>query len=179
MKNIHTIIDIAAGYLAGCYVYDVVLRPIEMGKKAQAEARKLGKPMLNIGCGTARSSVRVAWFGQQLWGDINIDLAGIEKLPANLKQSSKDVVYHADAMRLPFPDKYFGVAFSSHLLEHTKEPRKVLAEMHRVADTVIAVTPKWWCLHSYLWPDHRWYIKENGKAIPMWNDFHELGEKYL
>ena len=177
--NIHTIIDLAMGYFAGTYLYDVVLRPIEMGKKAQRESKRLGKPMLNIGCGTPSSSVRVAWFGKQLWGDINIDLAGTEKIPANLDQADKNVVYKADAEKLPFPDKYFGVAFSSHLLEHTRNPQKVLKEMHRVADSVIAVTPSWWCLHSYLWPDHRWYIKESGKAIPMWHNVHELGEKYL
>jgi len=53
----------------------------------------------------------------------------------------------ADASDLPFPDKSFDIALLAEIVEHTKNPIKVLSEAKRVAKKVIITVPyefEWW-----------------------------------
>lgn len=57
----------------------------------------------------------------------------------------------ADLARLPFPDRSFGAALNIVVLEHTREPGRVLAEIARVlapgAPLLLAV-PQEWAVHQ-------------------------------
>lgn len=49
------------------------------------------------------------------------------------KDGKKRVVWDLEKFPYPFKDNSFDVVYMSHVLEHLKEPTKVLEEMHRIA----------------------------------------------
>jgi len=114
-------------------------------KTAKQRAKKLNKPLLVVG----------EPYGQYECGDVMIDLKKDSKCENHVKASVEDI---------PFDDKYFGVAFVSHVIEHTCDPEKALKELYRVADEVFILHPKWWELRAYLVPGHTWLMyKRNGE----------------
>jgi len=136
----------------GCaYAYDVMWRPARVAAQARAAAAARGKPCIDVGCGTAKSSAHIAIFGPTGRADVNCDGAA-----SGACLLGKPEICHCDAYSLPWPDKTFGALFSAHVLEHLLDPAKALAEWNRVADELFVVTPAWWCPHTYLWPDHAW-----------------------
>lgn len=154
-------VGVGLGWAAVTYAIDVLYRPSQVAEHARLAAVRRGKPLLNIGAGTSSTSVRAAVFGPTLWGDTNCDLAG---------QGLCHVASHVcpcDAHRLPFGDKEFGAAIASHVLEHVEDPQQALAEMHRVADEVYVITPKWWAAHTWLHPGHLWYRREDGRWLRL------------
>lgn len=92
--------------------------------EARAFADSLKKPVLNVGCGNNPREI----------GDVNVDLLKPEEciLPNYIQ---------ANVYNLPFRDKQFGSAVASHLLEHVDDPKKMLAELSRVADRVFIAVP--------------------------------------
>jgi ubiquinone/menaquinone biosynthesis C-methylase UbiE len=144
------------GFVGASYAYDVIVRPHFAAKAAREEADKRGKPLLNVGCGTPTSSLRALLLGPQLEGDVNIDISAPKE-----NACGPDSVCYGDAHNIRFPDKHFGAALCTHVLEHLDHPEVALSELHRVADVVIVVVPKWWCPHTWFHPGHKWYISEN------------------
>jgi len=157
-----TVAWLATAYVIGSYVWDVIVRPGREARRARETADRLGKPMLNVGAGTPGSSLRAALLGPQLVGDHNLDLAAPEGEPG------RDRVVKGDVQDLPYRDREFGVAYTSHLLEHVDDPEKAAKELNRVADVVVNVTPRWWAPHTWLYRDHQWFIRDNGKLVPLW-----------
>lgn len=159
-------------YTAGAYTLDVVVRPAVVARRARAAADRRGKPLINVGAGTARSSLRTLLLGPTLWGDVNVDLAAHPEeaclVPATVESSwgssprgvltraRNARVCRADALALPYADKEFGALLASHVLEHLDDPLAALAEWERVADEVFVVVPKWWDPAAILHPGHRW-----------------------
>ncbi|MFN7875405.1 MAG: class I SAM-dependent methyltransferase [Pirellula sp.] len=79
-----------------------------------------GKTVLCVGC---RNLVEVEYFESKSASKITaIDLNGDE-----IKILSMDM------HNLKFPDKSFDIVFSSHSLEHSFDPKKVISELSRVA----------------------------------------------
>lgn len=154
-------VNVVLLYTAGTYLYDVVMRPADAARKARAAADARGKPLLNVGAGTPGSSLRVALLGPTRWGDVNVDIAGSGLCV-------RDNVCYADAHDLPFTDKQFGAVIASHVLEHVQDPRRVMAELRRVADEVFVICPRWWAPHTWLHPGHRWYLRRDGTLTPLW-----------
>jgi SAM-dependent methyltransferase len=154
----------ALGFAATAYYQDVIVRPQQVARLARAYCDRVGKPLLNVGAGTRRSSLRAALFGPLLVGDVNIDVAAPRR-----PHGARHVSY-GDATNLrEWPNKHFGAVFASHVLEHLDRPDLALAEMERVADKVFAVVPKWWAPHTWLHPGHKWYISEDlREAQPLW-----------
>ena len=150
-----------ACYGIGAWVFEVVLRPMQMRDKAVAAAQRRGKPLLNVGAGTPGSSIRVSILGPTMWGDVNCDVAGSGSC-------TPDHVCHCDIHNIPYPDKYFGAVIASHVLEHVDDPQRALREMHRVADEVFFVVPRWWGLHTWLQTEHKWYITKDMRLYPLW-----------
>ena len=111
--------------------------------RAQAKANELGKPLLNAGCGGFKF--------------IGAFPRGILESDVNLDVQPRDVPRFtlASVEEIPFPDKHFGAAFCSHVLEHTADWRKALAELHRVADHVYIIVPKAIWLGNWLNPQHQ------------------------
>jgi ubiquinone/menaquinone biosynthesis C-methylase UbiE len=152
-----------AYYAAAAYCADVIVRPSLAARRAREYARSVGKPMLNVGCGTRISSVRSTLLGPTAWGDVNCDInTSTACVDGNLEPC------HCDIHNLPYPDKHFGAVIASHVLEHVVDPVAAMAELVRVADRVYAITPHWAAPHTWLHPGHRWFIRGN-RAVPLWN----------
>jgi len=169
MNRCQLAVAIGATWVVASYIVDVIMRPTKEAQRARQIANHSGKPMLNVGAGTSESSVRARILGPQLVGDINVDLSASKDEPYG-----PFTVAYGDMQNLPFPDKFFGVAYSSHVLEHVDDPIRALNEMNRVADNVVIVTPKWWAAHTWLYHNHKWYISDDQKrAYPLWNNSHK------
>lgn len=157
---------IAALWTAGAYVLDVLVRPAVLAREARKRADALGKPLLNVGAGTPRSSLRTVLFGPTLWGDVNCDIS-----------TGVDGIELCDIQQLPYTDKQFGAVIASHVVEHVADPAQALHELERVADHVYAITPLWWAPHTWFHPGHLWYRDQRGdfrrlrgaEAIPVRN----------
>lgn len=142
-------------WVGGAYVADVLVRPMEAADQARAYADSAGKPLLNVGAGTAGTSLRSAVLGPTLWGDVNVDIAAPRDVP-----HGPTVVSYGDAEALPFADKTFGAVIASHVVEHTERPAAVLAELERVADRSFVIVPRWWAPHTWAHPGHRWFVTD-------------------
>lgn len=154
------------------YVIDVIARPAAVARDATSYARACGKPVLNVGAGTDSSSLRAYLFGPTLWGDLNLDIAA----PKN-GACGPDRVCWGDAMDLSrFPDKHFGSAIASHVLEHVPDPAKMMREMARVADRVYLITPPVYAPHSLLYPDHKWQISDRHACALLWHGGMPIGQ---
>jgi ubiquinone/menaquinone biosynthesis C-methylase UbiE len=144
------------------YTYDVYVRPQRVAREARAFADSLGKPLLNVGAGTPRSSARVAVFGDTAWGDVNTDLTGTG-VP---RLGNPQHVYHLDIQqRFPFSDKVFGAVIASHCLEQVEDPVFALEEMRRVADRVFVICTRWWDLPAWMHPDQKWCLSRQGRFV--------------
>lgn len=107
--------------------------------QAREYAERVGKPLLNIGSG----------FDPRFVGDINMDIRDPEEqLHPNYVQAS---IY-----AIPYPDKYFGAAFASHVLEHLDDPQAAIDEVSRVADRVYICVPMAISIADALYPGHKW-----------------------
>jgi hypothetical protein len=94
-------------------------------------------------------------------GDVSIDISSgaVEGHPNGIV---------ATVTKLPFPDKTFGAALASHLLEHlydTTEAKQALAEMSRVADSVFIAYPTRQSLAAWIIPDHRLWVWQKGDTV--------------
>jgi SAM-dependent methyltransferase len=118
---------------------------------ARAAALLAGKPLLVVGNP----------HGQYPCGDVVLDLQQTGECP-NTVQSTVESI--------PYPDKHFGAAYVSHVLEHVCDPQKALAELRRVAEHVFVVYPYPWRLVSWLVPGHTWLVTGNVQE-PV---FHQL-----
>ena len=84
--------------------------------KALATARHRGKPLLIVGlpygmygCGSAAD------------GDVVLDLRTLRQCPNQVQGSVEDLTR--------WSEKHFGAAFVSHVVEHTCDPRRAVAEL--------------------------------------------------
>ncbi len=79
------------------------------------------KPTLNLGC------------GPDPWGDVRLDVQSWS--------GNANLVMDFDSVPLPFPDKCFSECIINHVLEHSKDPQRLLGEAIRVSDLVHAKYP--------------------------------------
>jgi SAM-dependent methyltransferase len=92
---------------------------------------------LEVGCGEGVISAKL----RRRWGTVlGLDLpdAGLR---AQWRERAGPHFAHADAHRLPFPDKQFDVLVSVEVLEHLTDPVRALREMVRVTrrDLILSV----------------------------------------
>lgn len=97
---------------------------------------RVGKPILNAGCGNNPRFV----------ADVNLDKED-SILPNYIK--------HDLNMALPFGDKQFGAAVAFHVLEHVEDPKFTLGELNRVADRLYIVVPHHLGVLYWLTPEHK------------------------
>lgn len=94
-------------------------------------------------------------------GDVSIDIRA-----SAVRDWPNGIV--ADVTYLPFPDKTFGAAFASHLLEHLPDiglAKQALGELSRVADEVFIAYPSRQSLPAWLIRDHHlWIWQKDGIA---------------
>lgn len=141
-------------------------------KYRAASTRALGsdRPLLVVGGPWGSKRVR-HWFNKPAHGSgdvcVDIDRRAIDGHPQGIV---------ATVTHLPFPDKIFGAAFASHMLEHlptTDDARKALDELNRVAEAVFIVSPSrqsiagWIIAGHHLWvwqKGDRTYLKQRGRT---------------
>ncbi|HIE17209.1 MAG TPA: methyltransferase domain-containing protein [Dehalococcoidia bacterium] len=74
----------------------------------------------------------------------------------------------ADVAQIPFCDKAFGAAFTSHVLEHLPtigHAKKALEELNRVADAVFIAHPSRQSIGAWLHPGHNLWIWQNSGMV--------------
>jgi len=126
MKN--KIIALSVAVLC-LYFLDVTVRENRIATRAAKLAKLLGKPIINVGSGTFKSSAT----GPKLRGDVNCDIAAPKDAPCG-----PGSVCHCDAQDLSrFTDKQFGVALAINVLKYVPNREKAIKELERVADEVI------------------------------------------
>lgn len=130
---------------------------IEERRQVFDEAREyadcLGKPLLVVGAAKFNFTHPP--------GDVTIDISpNVPGAPAY------DV---ADVRSIPYPAKYFGAAYVSHVLEHlptVEDARTAFDELQRVADSVFLVVPHKSSILAWLHPEHHlWITSSNGGYI--------------
>ena len=89
----------------------------------------------------------------------------------------------ANGESLPFADKSFDFVIAAHVLEHTPQPEKFLAELQRVARAGYIETPDAFMERINPYKDHRLEVTvRDGRLVirkkPAWLVDHELVELY-
>jgi hypothetical protein len=136
-------------------VKDNYLRIVEL-KRAHLIALKTRKPVLNISC------------GETDYGHVNADIS-FQPVPNFVKVQPDQP--------LPFPDKFFSVAYSTHTIEHVDCVEKFYGELSRVADHVICIYP----IISFLSfnPNHKWIFLDRSTKKYFQNPFfHPFQERF-
>ena len=153
---------------------------------AQAEARRLGKPLLVVGgpAGSANAYkqswlqplVRTKAFFQVKahgCGDVCVDIDPLSCDGCNY--------VYADIMDLPFANKEFGAAYCSHVLEHMPDAdgcQLAWSELHRVADVVFVCVPPKTSLFAWMVPDHHLWVRQTGEGV-LEVEERDTGDHYL
>lgn len=91
-----------------------------------------GKYLLDLGCGAGENSVYFAQRGARCvasdYSPGMVDVA-LKLAAANHVQIDGKVI---NAMAIDYPDNTFDIIYASNLLHHIPDPKRTLAEMHRV-----------------------------------------------
>ena len=112
---------------------------------AKLAASKVGKPLLNAGCGSKFTDL----------SDVNLDIVSKE-VPHFVKGDIQNLFM--------FKDKQFGAVYASHVVEHVEDVDAALRELDRVAENVYVITPFPLWPSAWLCPSHIW-ILWRGKSI--------------
>ena len=95
-------------------------------------------------------------------GDVTLDID-----PRVLEQCRTSGIV-GDVTTIPFPDKYFGAVYVSHVLEHLDSQvafNQAMDEIHRVADAVFVCWPRWWSPGAWSHPDHKLLLGEKNGTV--------------
>ena len=107
-------------------------------KDAIKNAKKIGKPLINVGCGNEK------YFSGM--SDVNVDV---------VDRRAKNFI-KADVHNLSmFKHEQFGSSFISHIIEHVRNPKRAMKELKRISHNVFVVVPSFLFIDSWVHPDHR------------------------
>jgi len=140
--------------LVGSYALRDVFHLALTKNAAFEKARELsnGKGIINIGAVPHRT------YQAQIIAESPEVLANIDIAPNGMPHFIK---LDIETDPLPFPDKQFGVAFLSHILEHLDNWSFALEEACRVADYAIVVLPHPAYFSGWIWPGHRQHFSRD------------------
>jgi len=140
--------------LFGCFQVIVNLQESierrQVYDEARAYADNTGKPLLVIG------TPKFGHFHHPC-GDVTVDIN-----PEMAKYCNTEI---ADIRSIPYPDRYFGAAFVSHVLEHLStiaDAYEALDELHRVADRIFIVSPHKTSFIAWIHPEHHLWVRADG-----------------
>jgi ubiquinone/menaquinone biosynthesis C-methylase UbiE len=119
-----------------------------------------GNKIIELGCGLSPFLSKARKNFQEAWG---LDFSPITVAECLEKYPTVNYIL-ADAVKTPFPDKWFDVTVAGELIEHLKEPEKLITEMVRITKKrIILSTAKM----EYNDPEHLWEFNEDD--FPFWN----------
>jgi ubiquinone/menaquinone biosynthesis C-methylase UbiE len=102
-------------------------------RREQLESTK--RISLDVGCGSnPKGTVNVDFFREGYNPQ-----TGDQKMGDYMKTQNIENFVIGDALSLPFRDESFSVVFSTHVIEHVKDPAGMLLEMDRVCKEKIIV----------------------------------------
>jgi len=129
---------------------------------AQAYADYVGKPLLVVGGPYGSKGFRRAFdLPAHGFGDYCLDMN-----PEACDGGSEYV--EADVRDIPFPDKFFGAAIASHVLEHLRYVQDCIDavnELNRVAEVVMVAYPTPDLIIASLIPDHWLWLHQDGNTL--------------
>jgi ubiquinone/menaquinone biosynthesis C-methylase UbiE len=133
--------------------------------------------LLDVGAGTGR--------GVRFFLDRGRDVRGIEPVPALIEQAEqrgikKGLIVEGGGYLLPFEDRSFDAVFECGVLHHVDKPRRMVAEMMRVASKAVFISDtnrfgqgrvaarilKLLLYKTHLWSAARW-IQTRGKMYSI------------
>lgn len=105
-------------------------RKLKMVIKVMGGEKNMPKKILDVGCASG-------WFLSKLWEEYpKASYAGVDvhkkAIDYGKKRYKNLKLICADAHSLPFPNESFDVVICTEVLEHVKNPEKVLREIKRV-----------------------------------------------
>lgn len=129
---------------------------------ARGYADYVGKPLLVVGGPYGVHDFRRALnLPAHPFGDVCLDVD-----PAACNGGVPYV--QADVRDIPFPDKFFGAAYSSHCLEHlptVQDAIDAVNELNRVAEAVFIAYPTPESIIACLVPDHWLWMEQEGNTL--------------
>ena len=129
---------------------------------ARVYADHVGKPLLVVGGPYGAAGFRrLMNLPAHGFGNVCIDL------DPNACYGSAEYV-QADVRDIPFPDKYFGAAFVSHVLEHLPTAQDCIGavnELNRVAEVVLVASPTPSSIIASLIPGHWLWLYQEGDTL--------------
>lgn len=111
-----------------------------------------GRRLLDVGSGNGAQTVRILDRFQEVVA-LDVVAAHLSELEAHLPPGAacRTVLYDGD--RMPFEDASFDAVLSIETLEHVRDERRTLDEMHRVLEPggtlVLSVPNKWWLFETH------------------------------
>lgn len=145
---------------------------------------KNGKPIIECGCGTGKTSVYLATLGIDTYA-VDIEKSMVEqtsKLSHKINKGNFVKASLNDINNLPFKKKFFSVAHSSGVMEHfsNKQIVKIINEQLRIADFCIFSVPSKYFDKKML-GNERFLRKKEWKKIILQSDatiINETGYHY-
>jgi len=119
------------------------------------ESLRSDKPVLVVGAPKAPPPIG------HPYGDVTIDID-----PRVIKGCPGGEI--ADVRDIPYRDKYFSVAFVSHVIEHlpsVNDAERALSELRRVADHVVIVSPHFFDFVNLIHPGHHLIVEPVGICV--------------
>jgi SAM-dependent methyltransferase len=91
-----------------------------------------GRAVLEVGCGAGVDLARFARGGALVTG-VDLAASAIDLARANFAQQGLQGEFHvADGEQLPFADATFDLVYAHGVVQYTADPRRLVAECHRV-----------------------------------------------
>jgi len=110
-----------------------------------------GARVLEVGAGSGRDSLRLAELGAKVTV-LDYSPAALEMIAA-LDAKGLLTLARGDALDLPFPDGGFDIVFHQGLLEHFRDPHRLLAENARVlapGGLLLVDVPQRWHIYTLI-----------------------------
>lgn len=142
-----SLLKAALGYAATAYLSDTLVKPRHLGRMAREHCDRVHKPLLFIHDGGVAHHL----FG----APVKVDASRRTAYPVRV------------------PDQTFGAVLAVGVLECLKRPDRALTEWRRVAQRVFVAVPSWYSFHTWLHPEHRWFIDsslQRARALPLWSN---------